>query len=80
MTIRWSLPATAALALLLVAGAPARGGEPVVHFAPQGDFPRALAKELLSAKKTIDIALYSFQATSKQDEEDYAQAFVVLSL
>lgn len=55
---------------LLATQAPA--AEPKVFFAPQDDFQRDLVKELLSAKKTIDIALYSFQPTSKKKEADYA--------
>jgi phosphatidylserine/phosphatidylglycerophosphate/cardiolipin synthase-like enzyme len=58
-------------ACLLALAGPAAAAEPKVHFSPQGAFPQALAKALLKAEKSIDIALYSFQATSKAGEEDY---------
>ncbi len=64
-------------ALLLIASpAPAgdqkKAADAEVYFSPQGDFPKALVKSLLSAKKKVDIALYSFFPSSKKDAKDYA--------
>ncbi|MHC4392927.1 MAG: phospholipase D-like domain-containing protein, partial [Planctomycetota bacterium] len=42
-----------------------------VYFAPEDDFQTALVKLLLSGKKSIDIAMYSFHPSSKADEDDY---------
>ncbi len=42
-----------------------------VYFSPQGDFPKALVKNLMSAKKSVDIAMYSFFPSSKKDAKDY---------
>ncbi len=64
-------------ALLLIASpAPAgdqkKAADAEVYFSPQGDFPKALVKSLLSAKKKVDIAMYSFFPSSKKDAKDYA--------
>ena len=59
------------IAFLLLA--PASAAErPRVYFTPESDFQQPLVKQLLKAKKTIDVAIYSFQATSKQNDPDYA--------
>jgi phosphatidylserine/phosphatidylglycerophosphate/cardiolipin synthase-like enzyme len=49
----------------------ALAAEPKVYFAPQDDFQKALVKEILSAKTSVDIALYSFQPTSKEKDANY---------
>lgn len=74
--MRRALACGSALAFALAltpTSAQAKESGPRVYFSPGGDFPRALARLLLGARERIDVALYSFQATSKRGEDDYAR-------
>ena len=54
-----------------ISGEPTKPETAEVYFSPQGDFPKALVKNLMSAKKSVDIAMYSFFPSSKKDAKDY---------
>ncbi|MFC1706957.1 phospholipase D-like domain-containing protein [Planctomycetota bacterium] len=61
------------LGLVLTVNSAARADTAEAFFSPEDNFKKALVQTLLTAKRSVDIALYSFHPTSKRDEKNYAE-------